>query len=520
MTELAVIQQADERAIARLVRFEQKYGGETLELARLAAFAMTLTTDLVRCLRENFVPDAPWYGVADVLLGGLCEPIGYDLYEMNGADRRVLLGEVSPDRLAALAAFMRAYVGARLALEGTDRAKVLGDRPEWTALPYLYGEAAAWEQIRAALAALVRDADRRERLHIMALVESYAQSLLPTMAQPILQWVEDFESGGAQTEAEALAAALGVTFGPVTFEMAQVWIGTVPEVIDPMAKRTFEYETVQLNRQGQIVQRERRETWGYVEPVGDLGLEMIAIPGGEFEMGSPEDELGRWNNEGPMHRVTVPPFFMGQSVVTQALWRVVAGWKPIQKQLASDPSRFKGDNLPVTNISWHDVTEFCVRLSRETGRDYRLPSEAMWEYACRAGTQTAFNFGPMISPDVANYAWDEAYDGVKFKQKDFEGTLPVGHFPANPWGLYEMHGNVWEWCADHWHEDYDGAPINGIPWIEEEVESTADRVIRCGSWFRNPRYCRSASRNNNFGRLDVNPGFRVICFPRVARSNS
>jgi formylglycine-generating enzyme required for sulfatase activity len=258
-----------------------------------------------------------------------------------------------------------------------------------------------------------------------------------------------------------------------------------------------------------------------VEQVGDLGLEMIAIPGGEFVMGSPEEEPERWRDEGPAHRVTVPPFFMGRYAVTQAQWRVVAGWEPVEQDLDRDPSNYKGDDRPVENVTWQDAIEFCKRLSRETGRSYGLPSEAMWEYACRAGTETAFSFGPMISPEVANYDWDQAYDGVKFKQKkNFEGTVPVGHFPANPWGLYEMHGNVWEWCVDHWHGNYDGAPNtsggakpnDGSAWVDEEAETAADRVTRGGSWINAPRNCRSATRFN-LDAHDFNYGFRVICLP-------
>lgn len=525
-TDLQAIQEAEERAIGRVERFGAKYGAATRALARVAAFAMTLTTDLLRCLRENFVPDAPWYGVADVLLGGLCEPIGHDLYEMDGAVRRVLLREVSREGLAELTGFMRAYVAARLQGEARDarlpqRARLLGDRPEWTALPYLYGdgaygEAAAWEQIRADLLALVRDASQRERLHIMALVESYAQSLLPRMERPILQWVEAQEAGGEQTEAERLAAALGVRFEPVGFETAQVWLGAVPQEIDPTARQGFDYETVQLDRRGRVVQRETRQTWGYVEDLGGLGLEMVAIPGGEFTMGSPQDEPQRWDAEGPQHRVRVPPFFMGRYAVTQAQWRVVAGWDPVERELEADPAEYKGEDRPIDRISWVEAVEFCGRLRRETGRNYQLPSEAMWEYACRSRTETAFSFGPMISPEVANYDWDVAYDGVKFERiQTFEGTVPVGRFPANPWGLYEMHGNVWEWCADHWHDNYEGAPTDGSAWVEKNAETHARQVLRGGSWIFDPADCRSAARlSNNLVHIGSNVGFRLVCLPQ------
>jgi formylglycine-generating enzyme required for sulfatase activity len=211
--------------------------------------------------------------------------------------------------------------------------------------------------------------------------------------------------------------------------------------------------------------------------------------------------------------VTVPPFFMGRYAVTQEQWRVVARWEVVERDLDGDPSNHKGDNRPIENITWQDATEFCTRLSRETGRDYGLPSEAMWEYACRSLTQTAFSFGPMISPEVANYNWEEDYDDVEFKQeKNFEGTVPVGYFPANPWGLHEMHGNVWEWCADHWHEDYEYAPTDARVWIDKMAEINAYRVMRGGSWRDYPRTCRSAERLN-LGARDSSNGFRVICLP-------
>ncbi len=507
----------DEQAAGLVERFGLKYGDDVLELAHCAAFSMTLTTNLVGCLRENFVPDVPWYGCADVLLGGLCEPIGYDLYEMTGAVRRVLLGELGEEELRELTEFMRVYVGERLRLEG-DRARVLGEKPEWTALPYLYGdEGKAWEHIKQELMAMVWDADQRERLYIISLLESYGQSLLPRMEQPILQWVEGVENGTDLSEVEAMGKALKVKFGPVSFETAQVGIGEDRGAIDPMARKVFEYETVQVDRRGAIVQRQEKTCWGYVERLGDIGLDMVAIPGGEFVMGSPEDEPERYGDEGPQHRVTVKPFFMGRFVVTQAQWRVVAGWEKVDRDLELDPSRAKGGDRPVTNVNWAAAVEFCARLSRETGRDYRLPSEAMWEYACRAGTKTAFSFGEMISPEVANYNWDRDYDGVKFEQaKDFRETVDVGRFPANPWGLYEMHGNVWEWCEDHWHGNYEGAPTDGSVWASEKAESQSSKVLRGGSWLADPRYCRSATRiSSDFAHDNI--GFRLVCLPPRTR---
>jgi formylglycine-generating enzyme required for sulfatase activity len=246
---------------------------------------------------------------------------------------------------------------------------------------------------------------------------------------------------------------------------------------------------------------------------------MVAIPGGTFIMGSPSKELKRMDRESPQHPVTVQPFFMGKYQVTQAQWRFVAQLPQVNKKLKPDPSIFKGDNRPVEKVSWYDAVEFCDRLSQYTGRTYRLPSEAEWEYACRAGTTTPFHFGETITTDLANYdgtdgennEWSGSYGsgpkGVYRKE-----TTEVGSFGvANNFGLYDMHGNVWEWCQDDWHRNYKGALIDGSAWLNNK-EDNNDKLLRGGSWDNNPDYCRSASRNSHL--LDYfynNIGFRVVC---------
>jgi formylglycine-generating enzyme required for sulfatase activity len=179
-----------------------------------------------------------------------------------------------------------------------------------------------------------------------------------------------------------------------------------------------------------------------------------------------------------------------------------------------DPSYFKGPNRPVEKVSWFDATEFCRRLSQRTGRSYGLPSEAQWEYACRAGTTTPFHFGATLTPEpVANYDGSYTYgDGPK--GIDREQTTDVGTFPANAWGLKDMHGNVWEWCEDHWRASYDVAHRDGQPWLISAAGPQERRVLRGGSWDHEPKECRSACR---YCYLPDFPsywfGFRVCCLP-------
>lgn len=222
----------------------------------------------------------------------------------------------------------------------------------------------------------------------------------------------------------------------------------------------------------------------------DLGngiiLEMVTIPGGTFLMGSTDGH----DSEKPQHRVIIQPFALCKYPITQEQWEAVMG---------ESPSRFKGANLPVERVSWADAIEFCGRLSRLTDQNYRLPSEAEWEYACRAGTTSDYSFGETINIDVANF------------NKKIGETTPVGKYPANRFGLYDMHGNVWEWCEDDWHPNYENAPTDGRAWLVENGSNISNKVLRGGSWNENSLICRSSSRIGNW-RDDSNDliGFRVV----------
>jgi formylglycine-generating enzyme required for sulfatase activity len=190
----------------------------------------------------------------------------------------------------------------------------------------------------------------------------------------------------------------------------------------------------------------------------------------------------------------------------------VAAWKKVELDLNSDPANYKGANRPVERVNWHEAVEFCRRLSRRTGRNYGLPSEARWEYACRAGTTTPFAFDETITTDLANYDGNYVY-GEGPKGGSREQTTPVGTFPANAWGLQDMHGNVREWCQDHWHGSYEGAPTNGSAWLDPEAAEDVRRLLRGGSWYDDPWFCRSAFRYSDHPDSHFFIGFRVCCLP-------
>jgi formylglycine-generating enzyme required for sulfatase activity len=221
-------------------------------------------------------------------------------------------------------------------------------------------------------------------------------------------------------------------------------------------------------------------------------MELIEIPAGEFEMGSSLEEKDRFDHESPVHKVTIKtPFYLGRAAVTQKQWKAVMG---------NNPSHFKGENLPVEMISWKDAQRFVEKLNAKESTDkYRLPSEAEWEYACRAGTVTRYFFGN-DEAKLDEFAWYAENSGSK--------THLICQKKPNPWGLYDMYGNVWEWVSDEFHEDYNGAPLDGTSWNNKNIP---EKVSRGGSWFCTPNFCRSVSRfkrdpENRIGNL----GFRLL----------
>jgi len=254
------------------------------------------------------------------------------------------------------------------------------------------------------------------------------------------------------------------------------------------------------------IRRHKSKARLYTEKLSEsVTLDMVYIPSGKFMMGAPETEESSTDDERPQHFVTVPAFFMGQYPITQAQYKAI---------METNPSGFKdkpdSDRRPVENVSWDGANEFCKRLSDRTNREYQLPSEAQWEYACRAGTSTPFHFGKTISTELANYydygssTYANGEKGVYRKE-----TTPIGDFGvANEFGLSDMHGNVLEWCLDTWHKNYEGAPTDGSAWTELNKTS---HILRGGSWINDPPHCRSACRG--YTELDNRNdpfGFRVL----------
>ncbi|MEO0408650.1 MAG: SUMF1/EgtB/PvdO family nonheme iron enzyme, partial [Cyanobacteria bacterium P01_A01_bin.135] len=292
---------------------------------------------------------------------------------------------------------------------------------------------------------------------------------------------------------------------------------------------SFDFETAQIircQRKGGFlgigrevfcdVKRETKSAQGFTEVLGDdVALEMVQIPAGRFTMGSSNQE-SRSAREKPQRVVQVASFCIGKFAITQAQYKAVMGENPATEY---DPDRFVSSDKPVVGVSWHDAIAFCDKLSQQTGRNYRLPSEAEWEYACRAGTETPFHFGEMTAPTLANY------DSKSVGQQGPRGeslNMPtvVGTFSANAFGLFDMHGNVWEWCTDAWYESYENAPVDGSARVigKDSLEATSihsdRRVVRGGSWNVRPRGCRSAfrywfCRGDRFNDI----GFRVCYSP-------
>ena len=333
--------------------------------------------------------------------------------------------------------------------------------------------------------------------------------------------------------------ALGIAALAAAGTGAVIAAPSIRRLLSKPPLKTVAFDTATVDEKAVRNPPEKHTAKVFTEALGSgVGLDMVSIPGGSFTMGSPTDELERQANEGPQHHVMLAPFFMSALPITQAQWAaaVLAHPNPIRRNLNPNPSFFKGIDLPVESITWNQAEEFCRRLAELTGRAYRLPSEAEWEYACRAGTISAFHFGPTITPELANYCGtggavcgesdgesiaSDVYNNAKYGSGAygqgpigvFRGTTTrTGTFPPNRFGLYDMHGNVWEYCLDLWSPNYAEASSDGSANVLGP--SDGPRILRGGSWSHNPAICRSAYRDSNppdYSGWQGRIGIRVVC---------
>jgi formylglycine-generating enzyme required for sulfatase activity len=333
--------------------------------------------------------------------------------------------------------------------------------------------------------------------------------------------------------------ALGVAALAAAGTSAIIAAPSIRRLLSKPPLRTIAFDVATVDSKGVRNPLEKYKAAVFTERLGSAGgLDMVSIPGGSFTMGSPVDEPERQGNEGPQHHVALAPFFISASPVTQAQWSaaVLAHPDQIHRNLDPNSSFFKGIDLPVESITWNQAEEYCLRLTAITGRAYRLPSEAEWEYACRAGTMGPFHFGPTIIAELANYCGtggavcgesdgksvaSDVYNDAKYRSGAYgEGptgvfrgkTTPPGTFPPNRFGLYDMHGNVWEYCLDKSSANYADVPVDGSADLSGAADS--QRILRGGSWSHNPAICRSAYRDGiapDFSGWQGRIGLRVVC---------
>ena len=476
------------------------------ELAGLLASAPVITLPIVRLIQRAMLPHSTSVHVAEVFMGGLLKVSGSQTPTFANAEKIAyqFIDDEVRDRLRA--GFPA--IDGLIVLERVSNyvAKGLG-------------------KSIAEFKALLRTPSTDEQLPELEFLKAFAKvtakilrglgsefaaiadSLTPPETEPTLASPDEFPLEDLEYEvAEFLNFPLLEDF---EYEPAQI-----TNILE-----RFEFETATLIqgtrllglRREWMIHRSRAANWRYTEALSqEIGLEMVFIPEGTFIMGAPEDEPESGDFERPQHQVTLQSFYLGRYPITQAQWSIVANWPQVEQELGPEPARFKGDNHPVELVNWEEAVEFCQRLSAKTGRIYRLPSEAQWEYACRAETETPFHYGEIITADLANYDARKTYNGSPQGEYRRE-TTDVGTFPANPWGLSDMHGNVWEWCEDDWHSSYKGAPDDGRAWLEESAIDTR-KLLRGGSWRHIPKSCRSAYRGliTRVYRFDAF-GFRVCC---------
>ncbi|BAG05403.1 bifunctional serine/threonine-protein kinase/formylglycine-generating enzyme family protein [Microcystis aeruginosa] len=352
----------------------------------------------------------------------------------------------------------------------------------------------------------VYDVDQRRWLW-QSVLKSQKRSISDFWANILNKMLEDKSSQRYQSASEVLTALNNL---PSSRTVVQPTTVSPPpqrkiSTTSGITRRKWLYNSIGMIVFGAVIALviDKRNAWLKLLPAtspsdfteklpGGLQLAMVELPGGKFMMGSPDSDPDARDNEKPQHQVQVNSFAIGKYPVTQAQYEAVMG---------NNPSLFQNNpQNPVEKVSWNDAQAFCQKLSQITGKTYRLPTEAEWEYACRAGTTTRYYFG-----DDANQLGDYAWHNGNSQDK----THPVGQKRPNAWGLYDMSGNVWEWCEDNWHDNYIGAPKDGSAWLTNDNDY---QILRGGSWYDDPYFCRSAYRDFLYRRVnDYYFGFRVVC---------
>ena len=490
------------KEISPTTRVRKFLATTSITAQRLAGMmaAAPVNLSVVNLIRKTLLEEATTVHVAEVYMGGLLAPTDSKddepTYEFLPGVRRELNQAMGRNETTAVLDAISEYIAERI-----DR-PIRSFRALLTLLPQ-YEEKDREKVLPFAQVAV----DVLENLggEYAEFAKKVAQNIRPVPEPPIV------EPGEVRPEPQIQIDTFDVAF------------------IEVQETVTFEFDVARLEKRRSellrlfgyrwVIKKQRGQVTGIVEDLGNgIKLEMVEIPPGKFLMGSPEDELERDSDEGPQHEVNISAFLMGRYPITEGQWKAIVDNVPkIERDLESNPSYFKGDDRPVEQVSWYDAVEFCARLSKYTGRNYGLPSEAQWEYACRAGTTTPFHFGETITTDLANYNGNYTY-GQGTKGKSREETTPVGSFEvANAFGLYDMHGNVREWCEDDRHDNYEGAPNDGSPWLSGNQNATkhTTKVTRGGSWYDFPRGCRSADRSDYVSDVtdDNDIGFRLVSFP-------
>ena len=503
----------------RVEAFMATASEEAVQLAGMMS-AVPVDMRVVNLIRTELLPEVAPHHVAEVFMSGLMvanqqQPGQYDFTKEV---RKIIIGKKRRDELVEVLNII-----SRAIAEELNR-PIRTFRALLTLLPY-YDEAEKDKVLPFA----------RVTIEVLENLGGEYASFAEKVKQNIPQkppTEEELES----YRFEVVEFVEGIDWQELEFETVELsiedWV-------------TFEFQVGSLER-GQV-QLRPGEAEGFIEVLSegdspgqtqsyqdeeallaDVTLEMVRIPAGEYVMGAPEQEEESGDSERPQHVVKIAEFGLGRYPITQEQWAVVAGWESVDKELEPYPSTFNGYTHPVENVSWEDTKEFCGRLSKKTGKKYRLPTEAEWEYACRAinleelsgGDESEkiqawnkkysqpFSFGETISADLSNYSGDYVYGTGR--KGEYQGkTTTVGNFPANNFGLHDMHGNVWEWCEDDYHDNYQDAPKDGRAWIDKDDSQTL-KITRGGSWYVIPWYCRSAVRGW-FSRADRRSsiGFRV-----------